>query len=140
MGAVRLSAQISRISTHALHEEGDHGGGILILYGFQFLPTPSTRRATLSTARWAVPSPFLPTPSTRRATATNLIANILGNCISTHALHEEGDVGIVSGAPPDEISTHALHEEGDRNPAELFEGQLRISTHALHEEGDDWLP
>ena len=56
------------ISTHALHEEGDIPGKGIKDDPSQFLPTPSTRRAT---AAW--------------------IGFSSACSISTHALHEEGD-------------------------------------------------
>ena len=83
------------ISTHALHEEGDTSkkylpvsrsyfyprpprGGRLVCCSPRssselFLPTPSTRRATVDVVRARfVSREFLPTPSTRRATAVSV--------------------------------------------------------------------
>ena len=56
------------ISIHALREEGDWDGNNFILTYFQFLSTPSARRATLLSFLWPI-------------TVT----------ISIHALREEGD-------------------------------------------------
>ena len=64
----------SRISIHALREEGDLNDftkrGILII----FLSTPSARRATASANGGAVGTQFLSTPSARRATVRRLRA------------------------------------------------------------------
>ena len=123
---------------------------------------------------------FLPTPSTRRATLFSCQCAFLMR-ISTHALHEEGDLPLQPSPRGCWISTHALHEEGDRGickgipqrqnfyprpprggrlafitsstPRKLFLPtpstrratlgfvqllhHFLISTHALHEEGDD---
>ena len=101
------------ISTHALREEGDVPFAPAPAGGPGFLPTPSARRATASTAAlkpsrvisthalreegdasfrafcWASAS-FLPTPSARRATEPYKV-NAVPQRISTHALREEGD-------------------------------------------------
>ena len=83
---------MTKISTHALREEGDTTQIRAIRPSSVFLPTPSARRAT------DVPDPehhplghFYPRPPR---------GGRLGNCkcsfcfyhISTHALREEGDV------------------------------------------------
>ena len=58
------------ISIHALREEGDWDGNNFILTYFQFLSTPSARRATL------------------------FLEPLRHGCpISIHALREEGDCG-----------------------------------------------
>ena len=102
---------------------------------YQFLPTPSARRATgLATASVASTTRFLPTPSARRATA-QLTHSGINTVISTHALREEGDNFIDVQNRGGVISTHALREEGDRRPHEHQVGS-GISTHALREEGD----
>ena len=132
---------------------------VLIRHEFQFLSTPSARRATtiLSDSQPS-PSLFLSTPSARRATAVRL--DIIGTVgISIHALCEEGDAER-SGAVrcPWSISIHALCEEGDpRLFSPLWDSFLFLSTpsarratrgvhqaarpsaisiHALCEEGD----
>ena len=79
---------------------------------FQFLPTPSARRATQRYPNW-----------------------LCVQGISTHALREEGDSRGCRAGGCRSISTHALREEGDVRPL----GRKRfgeISTHALREEGD----
>ena len=56
------------ISIHALREEGDVGGDLIVAVGILFLSTPSARRATLCS----------------QCTAST-------KSISIHALREEGD-------------------------------------------------
>ena len=80
----------SRISIHALREEGDH----------LLLRTESKRKE------------FLSTPSARRATV-NLYEAVAGLYISIHALREEGDQEVNRFRLPAFISIHALREEGD---------------------------
>ena len=123
------------ISIHALREEGDAPlcSGLECLY--QFLSTPSARRAT--------GCPRLP---------------FRGPRISIHALREEGDevclLGVAVGRdfyprPPRGgrredvrvsrqsrgISIHALREEGDHGSLQ-HDHDEPISIHALREEGD----
>ena len=58
---------------------------------FQFLSTPSARRATGAAAEVYFPGRFLSTPSARRA--TDVLRFAVGPCnISIHALREEGDL------------------------------------------------
>ena len=148
------------ISTHALREEGDFGGGLILPLQVRFLPTPSARRATAPDHEtWSVWE------------------------ISTHALREEGDTNPSSSARIDRyfyprpprggrpagpwmstsgrtiflptpsarratgrhiqrcghirISTHALREEGDLARSSGRRSPRPISTHALREEGDE---
>ena len=79
------------ISIHALREEGDAPGIAIFNSIFQFLSTPSARRAT-------VHADFL----------------YLQLIISIHALREEGDApGCNYVTEQQMISIHALREEGD---------------------------
>ena len=80
-----------RISIHALREEGDaHVVGGLV-FGDEFLSTPSARRATQAYSSLPCLTP-----------------------ISIHALREEGDGdACVLRSEADAISIHALREEGD---------------------------
>ena len=78
------------ISIHALHEEGDLSYEERRKLIYEFLSTPSMRRATFFVFRKLLPA-----------------------FISIHALHEEGDGFTAGDAPPVVISIHALHEEGD---------------------------
>ena len=147
------------ISTHALHEEGDQEIDAASFPAMRFLPTPSTRRATVDSfdpLRHRLN--FYPRPPRGgRPQKTGWVQDTQD--ISTHALHEEGDIvrvvkhwrhllflptpstrratirgaGVVAMVS---ISTHALHEEGDIKPWRCFMKSIKISTHALHEEGD----
>ena len=81
----------SRISIHALREEGDVFAHKLFPVLPQFLSTPSARRATHG--GFIAPDGrklFLSTPSARRATGCPALRR---RCwlISIHALREEGD-------------------------------------------------
>ena len=146
------------ISIHALREEGDVAQGLFLVGGYQFLSTPSARRATQG---WH--------------------HDHHGQQISIHALREEGDIERICvhssesdfyprpprggrhghvypsllranfyPRPPrggrrsrlprarhlQAISIHALREEGDlrhQRPCILLQ---QISIHALREEGD----
>ena len=57
-----------KISIHALREEGDLAGLVVVLCHLVFLSTPSARRATATFARMCNVMAFLSTPSARRAT------------------------------------------------------------------------
>ena len=78
------------ISIHALREEGDLAGQVVLLDQVGFLSTPSARRATY-----------------RMTDKTGPLA------ISIHALREEGDRDAGQLQRPGTISIHALREEGD---------------------------
>ena len=83
--------QEETISIHALREEGDHVAFVPRVSAWQFLSTPSARRATISAAVDAHNgAEFLSTPSARRATLGIEFLRILQD-ISIHALREEGD-------------------------------------------------
>ena len=101
------------ISTHALREEGDLAG-VQQERPHRHISTHALREEgdRIPVVQRNNPCRFLPTPSARRATAFP----------STYGLTYD-------------ISTHALREEGDRCRV-YFLGPLLISTHALREEGD----
>ena len=129
-----------------------------MLCSFQFLPTPSARRAT-NDGRQQRHHRRISTHALREegdAPAAGVAALIV---ISTHALREEGDLYQYPTPDLTDISTHALREEGD--PAgssrsshkarflptpsarratdffNVFTAVFVISTHALREEGDN---
>ena len=100
---------------------------------------------------------FLSTPSARRATSSCLLS-ILSCTISIHALREEGDartgrhetaqadfyprpprggrpVQAATRRQINDISIHALREEGDAQDVQSYD-RSTISIHALREEGD----
>ena len=108
-----LLLQCIRISIHALREEGDPEGKVIMTVDPQFLSTPSARRATAAETpaecphsyfyprppRGGRPPPalyhlemllFLSTPSARRATSRHCHLGEIRQ-ISIHALREEGD-------------------------------------------------
>ena len=108
----RARPRVEIISTHALREEGDpslpdKAPGV-------YISTHALREEGDKACGLRRPAfiEFLPTPSARRAT-----------CVV-------GDGGRAHGFLPTPSARRAT------DPAELFEGQLRISTHALREEGD----
>ena len=106
--------QLGHISIHALREEGDLSSWPSVQPMWQFLSTPSARRATAGALNLvahdliSIHAPprggrpwrlnpktagerFLSTPSARRATARRR-AGGRGFAISIHALREEGDI------------------------------------------------
>ena len=148
----------TRISIHALREEGDSRAACSSMPAFVFLSTPSARRAT---STLVLPNHgifyFYPRPPRGgRRLEVAICAASAG--ISIHALREEGDSRDVDGQRVISISIHALREEGDswttvseggRFPflstpsarrATRFDSCTRhyntISIHALREEGD----
>ena len=125
-----------QISIHALREEGDVGADAIIGVRFQFLSTPSARRATRSD-RWAGTRPaisihalreegdcfphcafivlllFLSTPSARRATLSMAWTHLPFGFLSTPSARRATCAADAMQAP-DLISIHALREEGDK--------------------------
>ena len=103
----------SRISIHALREEGDALSRFWTTRSRYFYPRPP-RGGRLTRISAKVKSVrFLSTPSARRATCAsrNAVQLIL---ISIHALREEGDVArALNKVGGSSISIHALREEGD---------------------------
>ena len=82
----------TKISIHALREEGDLAGSIFSARMLVFLSTPSARRATFLDALADIDYKlFLSTPSARRATDQET-ADLDEPFISIHALREEGDL------------------------------------------------
>ena len=67
----------SRISIHALREEGDPAPYPLKILNTQFLSTPSARRATKDALDKLEKHLFLSTPSARRATQGMYKADLL---------------------------------------------------------------
>ena len=104
----------TKISIHALREEGDYPVPQFIAHNARFLSTPSARRATQDsfirqifryisihalreegdqneTRKEVFTMTFLSTPSARRATTRPLSLILWSARISIHALREEGD-------------------------------------------------
>ena len=147
------------ISIHALREEGDWDGNNFILTFFQFLSTPSAKRATnfLRVGGRFTGDFYLRPP--RRGRRSRLPRARHLQAISIHALREEGDRCTQTtdyifadfyprpprgGRPPtvsldhrlEAISIHALREEGDGQRCRGQPQRCGISIHALREEGD----
>ncbi len=80
----------TKISIHALREEGDGFWAAQRLSTTVFLSTPSARRATPGRLTFAISDSFLSTPSARRATPRGQ-RQTRCHAISIHALREEGD-------------------------------------------------
>ena len=81
----------SFISIHALREEGDSSSVVLPPCAFQFLSTPSARRATSPSPALCTPSlNFYPRPP-RGGRREQFKAMEARGIISIHALREEGD-------------------------------------------------
>ena len=155
-----MATQVHRIqiSIHALREEGDAMAPRAALKRRYFYPRPPRGGRHGAKSPCKTLFQFLSTPSARRATQS-FSAAVLPGRISIHALREEGDrCGRRGLLPRPEISIHALREEGDdcqvvgsllhvdfypRPPRGGRRGRSptthtppRISIHALREEGD----
>ena len=133
--AARLTSRATRISIHALREEGDLFTALIVHLKSKFLSTPSARRATQ-----AVPAPhlrlqdfyprpprggrrhgenpchsteqFLSTPSARRATSCNRPFLYPWEFLSTPSARR-ATAALPSAECLEDISIHALREEGD---------------------------
>ena len=89
----RPRCRFSKISIHALREEGDESQHHTVAFPLDFYPRP---------------------PRGGRPAGFQQIAVFCG--ISIHALREEGDLNNVAAAVDIGISIHALREEGDSLP------------------------
>ena len=147
----------TRISTHALREEGDdytfsrspkqpyfyprpprggrQGEMHFTFWGNDFYPRPPRGGRQIpkdQNKNWRL---FLPTPSARRATAVPYSLPPY-RAISTHALREEGDHAWVCGNAW-VYNFYPRPPRGGRHTSSLQGCTGRdISTHALREEGD----
>ena len=110
------------ISIHALREEGDCPQTASQPQPFDFYPRPPRGGRPRTATKRASSGRFLSTPSARRATKDGNKEGFEWQ-ISIHALREEGDVcdGLDNRAA--EISIHALREEGDLGKADLNVGE-----------------
>ena len=75
----RGSRQRQRISIHALREEGDRRDYVDRVDAYQFLSTPSARRATTIFSHGVHGLEFLSTPSARRATGSGTVTASSGS-------------------------------------------------------------
>ena len=156
-GAPRLAHDLSKISIHALREEGDYNSFEAWAAANDFYPRPPRGGRRFFCYSYDCFCQFLSTPSARRATDHDACVELHG-FISIHALREEGDdtfsidqAAIIhfyprpprGGRPFNEIhktkmtyiSIHALREEGDVRKSGRT-SHTQISIHALREEGD----
>ena len=148
----------SKISIHALREEGDATVFASSAVKTYFNPRPPRGGRPSTSANSSEKLIFQSTPSARRATRSFWRPAPAAG-ISIHALREEGDGRsrpirplIIDFNPrpprggrplvhdgifdPRNISIHALREEGDVALALNKVGGSSISIHALREEGD----
>ena len=102
----------SPISIHALREEGDRRRCRETTDQGYFYPRPPRGGRHNSPTARERPYQFLSTPSARRATAT-FCGKPVESVISIHALREEGDAASAAPFGGLMISIHALREEGD---------------------------
>ena len=157
-GVAAVFRSFACISIHALREEGDREKMQQAREAFEFLSTPSARRATTTcssssvtaanfyprpprggrpryAARIAGSTKFLSTPSARRATFQPDHAHGSHKFLSTPSARRA-----TWPSPSKEvkinISIHALREEGDLHGLLRFSKSGHISIHALREEGD----
>ena len=91
-------APLNSISIHALFAEGDTFDHEVSSQIVQFLSTPSSQRATITSAAVSTYWSFLSTPSSQRATRFLLRRQVLV-VISIHALFAEGDIGVIQHSP-----------------------------------------
>ena len=116
--------RICEISIHALREEGDGRRSAPQSSHFQFLSTPSARRATSKTQAYRTRHiSFLSTPSARRATECHALGAVRRIFLSTPSARRatffgKSFIGLCL------ISIHALREEGDHRPWALGRSAL----------------
>ena len=80
----------SKISIHALREEGDSASWTSARARYDFYPRPPRGGRRLGLRQLLLQSGFLSTPSARRATG-RARRELYAGIISIHALREEGD-------------------------------------------------
>ena len=123
------------ISIHALREEGDFQVSDLAVFTFQFLSTPSARRATWNSMLGAIQDNiFLSTPSARRATkhlerrlrASKFLSTPSARRATGWSWKHMGTKKFLS-TPSARRATAKFDEHN---------GNFEISIHALREEGD----
>ena len=112
-GKLVTSSTFEAISIHALREEGDTNNALDEAPVWEFLSTPSARRAT-----------------------NDQLGHIQMLAISIHALREEGDTATKSRPATTKYFYPRPPRGGRPAHADLFTGGGKISIHALREEGD----
>ena len=135
-GRSRIHDHTEDISIHALREEGDTHTRRGDRWAWEFLSTPSARRATQTPRRMtSATSYFYPRPPRggRRAYCSRSRRQA---GISIHALREEGD-GRRQILPASCPNFYPRPPRGGRPaPLMLIGGNIMISIHTLREEGD----
>ena len=123
------------ISIHALREEGDEVPMQSRPRRRYFYPRPPRggRRGRYQVRQRHFE--FLSTPSARRATDA-MMNRMVSNFISIHALREEGDAISITGTCLADDFYPRPPRGGRRTAAGLARPSSRISIHALREEGD----
>ena len=153
-----LPQGVGGVSTHALRTEGNRANSLFPRSRTDFYPRPPHRGRHQATIELGDKLQFLPTPSTRRATVSRQRFP-LSIGISTNALHAEGDSQPSTGAGSCRDFYPRPHAEGDSGsgglswrlwdfyPRPYTEGDQkkkssavfrRISSHTLRIEGDRW--
>ena len=103
----------TRISIHALREEGDHIIQHSAKRAGEFLSTPSARRATIEGVIVFTHRIFLSTPSARRATCGGRALEVLRRKFLSTPSARRATGSHHPHRPQVAISIHALREEGD---------------------------
>ena len=128
--------KVSKISIHALREEGDRSRSRPTGRRRNFYPRPPRGGRPFGLPPTAAKSLFLSTPSARRATI--IVARSAPSHRDFYPRPPRGGRRLLSGATSTsrDISIHALREEGDvERPLQRLAPGV-ISIHALREEGD----
>ena len=90
--AFRVWLTITKISIHALREEGDPTGNVLCSSPAVFLSTPSARRATFCLSRRLCRCCYFYPRPPRGGRPSGRVYSLASFNISIHALREEGDI------------------------------------------------
>ena len=127
----------TKISIHALREEGDGFWAAQRLSTTVFLSTPSARRATPGRLTFAISDSFLSTPSARRATS---YASASKSC--EHDFYPRPPRGGRLRVDKDKLDAMQFLSTPSARRAtgtvRVHLPGLQISIHALREEGDRW--
>ena len=131
----RPRCRFSKISIHALREEGDESQHHTVAFPLDFYPRPPRGGRRKSAPHGSLPTRFLSTPSARRATCRfSADCGVLRNFYPRPPRGGRRAVNALL-SPFKPISIHALREEGDHTTTKQ-EDKNHISIHALREEGD----
>ena len=123
------------ISIHALREEGDQKGSFKRPSTTNFYPRPPRGGRPHAAGNGSDTFEFLSTPSARRATVVGISVSS-NQGISIHALREEGDRVRVAGEFPRQEFLSTPSARRATRLCSVTGASLWISIHALREEGD----